>query len=124
MVATDINCRYKTKTFKRRKTGNEGIQRILSKTVQTGWPHPSLDGEVAEWLLVFGRWLMERTFWRLPATTINPQLSTSSARRAQPNRYPDFGLNLAPAFPVTLAQAQWLWEFVVRYSGATVPDFH
>ena len=32
------------------------------------------------------------------------------------------GLNLAPAFPIRLDQ--WLWEFVARYSGATVPDFH
>ena len=31
------------------------------------------------------------------------------------------GLSLAPAFP---AFDQWLWEFVTRYSGATVPDFH
>ena len=23
-----------------------------------------------------------------------------------------------------LLQNQWLWEFVARYSGATVPDFH
>ena len=32
------------------------------------------------------------------------------------------GLNLTPAFPIQLDQ--WLWEFVARYSGATVPDFH
>jgi hypothetical protein len=31
------------------------------------------------------------------------------------------GLSLAPAFP---ALNQWLWEFVTRYSGVTVPDFH
>ena len=31
-MATVIDCRYKTKTFKLRKTGNEGIQRILPKT--------------------------------------------------------------------------------------------
>ena len=29
--------------------------------------------------------------------------------------------NLAPAFP---ALGQWPWEFVIRYSGATVPDSH
>ncbi len=34
-----------------------------------------------------------------------------------------WGLNLAPAFPV-LMNDQWLWEFVARYSGATVPDSH
>src|SRR5438132_13426860 len=33
----------------------------------------------------------------------------------------NWGLNLAPAFP---ACDQWLWEFVARYSGATVPDSH
>jgi hypothetical protein len=31
------------------------------------------------------------------------------------------GFNLAPAFPVF---NQWPWEFVTRYSGATVPDSH
>jgi len=31
------------------------------------------------------------------------------------------GSNLTPAFP---AFGQWPWEFVTRYSGATVPDFH
>jgi hypothetical protein len=31
------------------------------------------------------------------------------------------GFNLAPAFP---AFNQWPWEFVTRYSGATVPDSH
>jgi len=30
------------------------------------------------------------------------------------------GINLAPALPAF----QWLWEFVTRYSGATVPDSH
>ena len=45
-------------------------------------------------------------------------------RRAQLNRYPDFGFNLAPAFPIPTLRAQWLWEFVSRYSGATVPDSH
>jgi hypothetical protein len=28
------------------KTENEGIQRIPFRTRGTGWPHPSLDGEV------------------------------------------------------------------------------
>ena len=32
------------------------------------------------------------------------------------------GVNLAPAFPAE--SGQWLWEFVARYSGATVPDSH
>ena len=31
------------------------------------------------------------------------------------------GSSLAPAFPVC---DQWPWEFVTRYSGATVPDSH
>jgi hypothetical protein len=30
-------------------------------------------------------------------------------------------LSLSPAFP---AKNQWHWEFVARYSGATVPDSH
>ena len=68
--------------------------------------------------------MVDGTFSVFPLSTLNSELSTSSARRAQPNRYPDFGLNLAPAFPVALSRGQWLWEFVVRYSGVTVPDFH
>ncbi len=48
----------------------------------------------------------------------------SKPRRAQPNRYPDLGLCiLAPAFPAAEA-ASGPGEFVARYSGATVPDFH
>ena len=46
---------------------------------------------------------------------------TPGPRRAQAKRYPDYGLDLAPAFPVF---DQWPWEFVTRYSGVTVPDFH
>jgi hypothetical protein len=46
------------------------------------------------------------------------------SRRAQSDRYPDFrASNLALAFP-TVLDGQWMWEFVARYSGATVPDFH
>ena len=44
------------------------------------------------------------------------------SRRAQSNRYPDFGPDLAPAFPTLMRQ--WPWEFVARYSGATVPESH
>src|SRR5690349_19720868 len=36
----------KTKTFTPGKSENEGIRRIPSRTRGTGWPHPSLDGEV------------------------------------------------------------------------------
>src|SRR4051794_37903369 len=55
-------------------------------------------------------------------STLNSHLSTSSPpRRAQPNRYPDFGPDLAPAFPI---DDQWHWEFVACYSGVTVPDSH
>ena len=35
--------------------------------------------------------------------------------------------NLAPAFPRRSCideRSSGYWEFVVRYSGATVPDFH
>ena len=31
------------------------------------------------------------------------------------------GLTLLPP---SRPSGQWLWEFVARYSGATVPDFH
>jgi hypothetical protein len=50
----------------------------------------------------------------------DPKASRRS-RRAQPGRYPDFGLEPRSRLPGTY---QWLWESVTRYSGATVPDFH
>jgi hypothetical protein len=86
--------------------------------------------------LVEGYWLRVEgnTLLRFRLSTLNFQLSTSSTRRAQPNRYPDFGLkppsrlpeaidglDLAvdgkrlPAYqPSTLnyQPLQWLWEFV------------
>jgi hypothetical protein len=37
-------------------------------------------------------------------------------------RYPDFGLGPYSRLPGLVGQ--WPWEFVARYSGATVPDFH
>jgi hypothetical protein len=61
-----------------------------------GWPHPSLDGEVD------------------PAERNRDEHNQTDILTS--------GLNLAPAFPVL--SNQWLWEFVARYSGATVPDFH
>jgi len=51
----------------------------------------------------------------------------SEPRRAQPSRYPDFGLYTSLPLPVGAMHAwsgQWLWEFVARNSGATVPDSH
>jgi hypothetical protein len=48
-------------------------------------------------------------------------------RRAQPNRYPDLGLetSLPPSRPARVFRAwQWPREFVARYSGATVLDSH
>ena len=69
------------------------------------WSHPSLCGEV-------GRWSKGQPQGR-PAT---------SPGRAQLNRYPDFGFDLAPAFPAFRPVA-W-WELVARHSGATVPDSH
>ena len=35
-----------------------------------------------------------------------------------------FGLNLAPAFPISSRTDQWHLGLVSRYSGATVPDSH
>jgi hypothetical protein len=43
-------------------------------------------------------------------------------RRAQANRYPDS--ELKPRSRLPSISASGLWEFVVRYSGATVPDSH
>ena len=45
---------------------------------------------------------------RYQLSTLNHQLLQ---RRAQPNRYPDFGLDLVPAFPSAphYGTGQWLW---------------
>src|SRR6266550_1442016 len=69
---------------------------------------------------------MERTVCCPPAINYQPSTINSSARRAQPNRYPDFGLDLVPAFPSVphAGPDSGLWELVIRYSGATVPDSH
>ena len=86
------------KAFRLRQTGNEGIRRIL----------PAQAGRAGLILL-----LSEK----LPRNV--------RGRRAQRDRYPDFGHDLAPAFPPVLTEpGQWPWEFVVRNSGATVADFH
>lgn len=59
-----------------------------------GWPHPSLDGEVAA--------------WKRPDEHNRTGILTSGLKPS--SRLP--GVN------------QWLWEVVARYSGATVSDFH
>jgi len=60
------------------------------------------------------------------AFPLNTQLSTINSFQPPDERTQigilTSGLNLAPAFPIQCDQ--WLWEFVARYSGATVPDFH
>ena len=85
------------KTFIPGKSENEGIQGILLRTRGTGWPHPSLDGEVGP---------VSRDLDEHNQTDILT-----------------WGLNLAPAFPIA-TRFSGLWEFVARYSGATVLDFH
>ncbi len=56
------------------------------------------------------------------------QLSTFNSQLLQPDEHSQTGIltsasNRLPAFPSRTAE-QWPWEFVSRYSGATVPDFH
>ena len=118
--------RYKQKTFIPRQTENEGTQRI---PLRTRGSEPassfSLSEKLAErvdveWLTVDG----ECARAHLSSSKRNLQLSNASTGRAQPNRYPDFGHGLAPAFPSAAWAHSGLWEFVVRYSGATVPDSH
>jgi hypothetical protein len=60
----------KAKNLHSTKTENEGIQQLPRRTRGTGWPHPSLDGEVGH----------SRSF-----------IAPEQPRRAQPNRYPDSG---------------------------------
>jgi len=79
------------------KTENEGIQRILPKTVRQAGLILLFDGEV-------GR-------------------SYKRPRRAQPNRYPDFGFQPPSRLPAVPSRAVAL-GICSRYSGATVPDFH
>jgi hypothetical protein len=66
--------------------------------------------------------------WSHPSLCRRSRRPKQAARRAQLNRYPDFGFDLTPAFPTPPGGARrrsvaW-WEFVARYSGATVPDSH
>jgi len=75
----------KQKRLHLRKMENEGIQQVLSKTVRQAGLILLFDGEVAP--------------------------ETPGARRAQPNRYPDFGLKPHSAFPFRNAD-QWPGEFV------------
>jgi len=88
-----VNTRTTTRTIKQkrlhfRKTENEGIQRILSKTVRQAGLILLFDGEVAP--------------------------DTPGARRAQSNRYPDFGLKPHSAFPRRSCKhgEAVAWEFV------------
>jgi hypothetical protein len=57
---------------------NEGIQRIPSRTSGTGWPHPSLDGEVD------------------PALRDHDEHNQTDILTS--------GSNLAPAFPIPLCE--------------------
>jgi hypothetical protein len=78
------------------KTGNEGIRRSLEKQFQGPGLILLFVGEAAGFL--------------------------------RPDEHSRDGVltirvsSLAPAFPVPWNQ--WPWEFVTRYSGATVLDFH
>jgi hypothetical protein len=89
----------KQNTFIPGKTENEGILRILSKTVRQAGLILLFDGEVDR--LVEGYWLRVEgsALLRFQLSTLNFQLSTVSTRRVQPNRYPDSGLKPFPAFP-------------------------
>ena len=80
-----------------RKSENEGIQRFPATRMAGSSLILLIDGEVSA-------------------------LNLRAFGRAIRDRYPDSGFHLAPAFPVF--QTSGLWEFVTRYSGATVPDFH
>jgi len=80
------------------KSENEGIQRILFRTRGTGWPHPSLDGEVGSF----------RSHDEHNQTDILTSGLTS----------------LPPSRRRSSERHSGLWEFVARYSGATVPDSH
>jgi hypothetical protein len=77
------------------KTGNEGIQRIPAKTVRGAGLILLFDGEVG------------------------PRCERSHGR-AQTNRYSDS--EPRASLPPSQHLASGTWEFVVRYSGATVPD--
>jgi hypothetical protein len=66
------------KAFIPAKQRMKALSESHSRTSGMGWPHPSLDGEV-------GR-------------TESKDSDDRDERKS--NRYPDFGLNLAPAFPI------------------------
>jgi hypothetical protein len=97
----------KQKTFRLRKTGNEGIQRIPAKTVRRAGLILLLTEKLVEAASARREYCRRRFFFNLDE---HSQIDILTS-----------GLSLAPAFPVL---DQWPWEFVTRYSGVTVPDFH
>jgi hypothetical protein len=89
---------------------NEGILRIPPETVRQAGLILLFDGEVAA--EVEGLWLsVERNAFLL---SLNLQLSTINylQRRAQPNRYPDFGLIPPSRLPAAAERGSGFWEFV------------
>ena len=82
------------------KSENEGIQEIPPRTRDTGWPHPSLCGEVGP---------AERDH----DERIQTGILTSGLSLLPPSRLLTRG-----------GQLSGLWEFVTCYSGATAPDSH
>ena len=81
------------------KSENEGIQEILARTRDTGWPHPSLCGEVGP----------EQ---RDHDERIQTGILTSGLSSLPPSRL------------LIHEQLSGIWEFVTCYSGATAPDSH
>ena len=97
------------------KTENEGIQRILSKTIRQAGLILLFDGEVIDWLRIIGRGLRELRF-----CDSNSQHSTFNSQLLQPDEHSQTGIltsasNLIPPSrrrSCTHEAGQWLWEFV------------
>ena len=84
------------KAFRPRQTENEGKFNVPEKTVHGAGLILLFDGEV--------------------------DLAEAKSGRARTNRYPDFGLQTS--LPPSRCVTSGMWEFVARYSGVTVPEFH
>ena len=89
------------------------VRRLVEKRKSLQTPQRSLKAHVAD---PHPRGGLASSF------SVRRSVPTRRDRRAQPDRYPDLGLRTS--LPPSRSCDRWPWEFVTRYSGATVPDSH
>jgi hypothetical protein len=107
------------KTFNSGKTGNEGILRILAKTVRQAGLILLFDGEVGR--VVEGYWLRVEgnAFY-----DFDSQLSTFNSQQLQPDEHSQTGILTSASDRLPPSRLLGGIGICSRYSGATVPDSH